>query len=193
MITRRSRYLGITLLYVPFLDNYQLYSGFERSFYFVIASFSNNSYYPIMQFVSFMMLRWENFQPRQLRSLWLSILWFFHLFCWWASRVQDKWILSRCAFEWLDISLGSLQEQYNRLCILTLLLRAQLPVVTVERTLQLWDDCSVDTEPRRRGNHSSKQRISGSRLLKAHKVLSRISTQGQYVLGENGSISYLKR
>lgn len=31
-ITWRSRKVGIALLYFPFLDNYQLYSGFERSF-----------------------------------------------------------------------------------------------------------------------------------------------------------------
>lgn len=76
MITWRSWNLGIALFYIPFLDNYQLYSDFERIFYFEIASFSNSSYYPIMQFALFMMLRWENFQPLQLkRSPRLSILW----------------------------------------------------------------------------------------------------------------------
>lgn len=72
MITWKSRKLGI-VLYIAFLANYQPYQDFEGSFYFVIASFSSGSYYPIMQFVSFMMLRWENFQPQQLkRSLWLA-------------------------------------------------------------------------------------------------------------------------
>lgn len=42
MITWKSRNLGFALCYIPFLYNYQLYSDFERSFYFVIASFSNN-------------------------------------------------------------------------------------------------------------------------------------------------------